>query len=78
MVRVPFPPEVYTAPLVVRDENWIVPEETRPVAPEITPAFEISIFVVSRANVPDPPPIETSAFDVPVFIFVAKLELVTA
>lgn len=34
-VKVPVPPEVFTKPLVVSEENWIVPEEVRPVADKV-------------------------------------------
>ncbi len=37
----------------------------KPVTPEIAPAEDISMLVVSRAKVPDPPPIDTSALLVP-------------
>ncbi len=72
-----FPPVIVTKSPVAFDtpERVIFPEEVIPVAPVIAPAEEISMFVVSSAKVPDPPPILTSAFDVPVFIFVAKFEL---
>lgn len=43
-----------------------------PVAPVMAPP-EISMLVVSRAKVPEPPPIETRALEVPVPMLVAEL-----
>jgi hypothetical protein len=48
--------------------------EVIPVAFVIAPALEISMFVVSNAKVPLPPPILTNALEVPVLMLVAKLE----
>jgi hypothetical protein len=45
----------------------------RPVAPEIAPALEISMLVVSRAKVPEPPPILTRVLLVPVLMLVTLL-----
>ena len=44
-----------------------------PVTPDIAPAEEMSMLVVSKAKVPDPPPIDTKVLEVPVLIEVVKL-----
>ncbi len=47
----------------------MVPELVRPVAPEITPALEISMLLVCRENVPNPEPKVTAlAFVAPMLI----------
>ena len=66
-------PSVKTAWEAESPAKLIVPEEERPVNPEATPAEETSQFEVLIASVPEPPPIATRLFDVPVFIFVGWL-----
>ena len=51
------------------------PVEVKPVKPLNTPAVETSQLVVFMVRVLEPPPIVVAPVDVPVLIFVAKLEL---
>ena len=67
-------PSVVTNREAVKPEKFIVPEEVNPVKPDATPADVISQIEESMATDPEPPPIETAPVELPVLIFVAKLE----
>lgn len=86
IVRAELPPPMLMAPLlvpvlisVVKLELLLMetapPAVVIPVAPDITPALEISMLVVCKLKVPDPPPMVTRELEVPVLILVALLAL---
>ena len=57
--------------LAVRPEKLIVPDEVRPVNPEVTPAAVMSQVLESTMTTPEPPPMETVPVEAPVLILVA-------
>ena len=84
MVRAELPPPMVMAPLLVPVLMLVAklelalmetapPAVVMPVAPLMTPALEISMLVVCKLKVPDPPPMVTRALEVPVLILVALL-----
>ena len=77
MVVKPFKDTVPVPVLKVPVPVWTkLPEAILiPVAPVIAPPEEMSRFVVSKAKVPEPPPILTRVLAVPVLIEVVELVL---